>query len=400
MLAVLAAAALAPASLVSWGQVEITPPEDLPMGGYTARGDAKGTAGEDKLYSRCSVVRKGDFTLAIVSAELLTIPESLVVAVRERIPKDVHLMLGATHTHCAPDSQMLNSRMTFKVPGIAGYSEQWSAWYADRIAQSVNEALEAKGESSDVRLSVAETDASRGRREGALVDPTVTVLWGKGGAILGSYSAHATLYDEERMTWSGDWPGEWMKSLRGPVICGAIGDQSPVAKGDTSEEKVKYMADKLSLSLAGGDFHQMPMEKVEYRQEPIKLAEPVAHPEFAESFGAPEPIAKILVQRFAPAEASLTLARMDDLLIVGIPGEPTVALAKRIKEAGNAHGFKHVLVLSHVNGWIGYVLEAEDYKRGGYEATLSFHGEEAAQRVYEAAVRAMDEMDDGLRLAG
>lgn len=362
------------------------------MGGYTARGDAKGTAGDERLYSRCSVVQKGDFKLAIVSAEMLTIPESLHAAVQERIPKDVHLILGATHTHCAPDSQMLNSRMTFKIPGIAGYSEEWSAWYADRIAQSVNEALKAEAESSQIRLSVSSTDASRGRREGALVDPTVTVLWGKGGAILGSFSAHATLYDETRRKWSGDWPGQWMKSLRGPVICGAIGDQSPVASGDTPEEKVKYMADKLSLSLAGGEFYQMPLEEVEFREEPIKLGKPEAHPEFAESFGAPEPIAKILVQKFAPEAASLTLARLDDMLIIGVPGEPTVALAKRIKESGNAYGFKHVLVLSHVNGWIGYILESEDYKRGGYEATLSFHGPETADRVFDAALKAMSEM--------
>ena len=35
-------------------------------------------------------------------------------------------------------------------------------------------------------------------------------------------------------------------------------------------------------------------------------------------------------------------------------------------------------VVSHANDWIGYVVTADGYRSGGYEACLSFHGPEFA----------------------
>jgi hypothetical protein len=52
-------------------------------------------------------------------------------------------------------------------------------------------------------------------------------------------------------------------------------------------------------------------------------------------------------------------------------------------------GFSSVLVCSHVNGWMGYILDPEDYDRGGYEATLSFYGREEGTKVVDAAVAAL-----------
>ena len=97
---------------------------------------------------------------------MLTIPESLAREVRKRIPKDIELFLCATHTHCAPDSQMLNDRMTFAIPGIATYRKRWLTWYADKIAGSVTKALAARSQ-RPVSLSslVSHVDANRARRQ-------------------------------------------------------------------------------------------------------------------------------------------------------------------------------------------------------------------------------------------
>gem|GEM_PF-6755255 len=53
-----------------------------------------------------------------------------------------------------------------------------------------------------------------------------------------------------------------------------------------------------------------------------------------------------------------------------------------------------MLVLSHVGGWIGYILEPEDYDRGGYESQLAFHGRYASERVFDAARRALVQVRD------
>ena len=104
---------------VGTSTVSITPPEPLPLGGYTQRGGAVFQPGGDDLFARTVVLRQRSETIAVTSVEMLTVPESLYREVKERLPAGVKLFLAATHTHSAPDSQMLNERMTIPVPGIA-----------------------------------------------------------------------------------------------------------------------------------------------------------------------------------------------------------------------------------------------------------------------------------------
>jgi neutral ceramidase len=121
--------------------VDITPPEPLPLGGYTARGSQLAQVVPGSLWASTIVFSDEDTTVALVSAEMLTIPESLVQAVQDRLPKGINLFLSATHTHNAPDSQMLNRQMTFQIPGLAKFNEKWLTWYADRLAFGIKVAL-------------------------------------------------------------------------------------------------------------------------------------------------------------------------------------------------------------------------------------------------------------------
>jgi hypothetical protein len=91
------------------------------------------------------------------------------------------------------------------------------------------------------------------------------------------------------------------------------------------------------------------------------------------------------VRAFAPPVAEVQALRIGSTLLVGVPGEPTAEVAQAIQQLPQAQAYRHVVVVSHVNGWIGYILLPADYDRGGYEATLSFNGRETASRVVSAA---------------
>jgi hypothetical protein len=52
-----------------------------------------------------------------------------------------------------------------------------------------------------------------------------------------------------------------------------------------------------------------------------------------------------------------------------------------------------LLVAAHAGGWLGYLLEPEDYARGGYETCLSFHGRELAPRFVAAAAGVLGRLD-------
>ena len=374
---------------------DITPPEPLPLGGYTERKDAKGELGAEKLWARYLVIDSGGRKLVVCALDMLTIPESLVEKVQENNP-DIDLFLCATHTHSAPDSQMLNSRMTFKVPGIAGFSQKWLDWYSDKISSGIQDAMagspvEAKGS----KFALADVDANRGRREGAT--PIKAALqWSSeaGSTLMSVYSAHATIFEAGSLKYSGDWPGAWAAKTNAPVLVGAIGDVSPAPSGNLPEEKVNSMVEKLQSSLENSPKKVLRDQELfsEFCRREIALGDSRPHPDFAKSFGAPDALAQLLVKRFAPPKAAVTAFTIGNRAFVGVPGEPSSALARRIMNAGAKAGFESTTVVSHVNGWVGYILEADDYDRGGYEATLSFHGRELGDRLAAAAEQALIEL--------
>ncbi|HTQ10318.1 MAG TPA: hypothetical protein VMI31_09630 [Fimbriimonadaceae bacterium] len=426
--------------LIRRAKVDITPPEPLPLGGYTERHGETMKAGGDPLYARCLEVEQGSTKVAIVSVEMLTIPESLYREVENRIPKDVHLFMQATHTHCAPDSQMLNDRMTFAIPGIATYRKRWLVWYADRIAGVVASALAAPPEMPPrIDATIAIVAANRARRKGGKPDPRLISVATPQSLLFTYFTAHPTIYDENMNQTRGDWPGLLATKTGAIVLNGALGDISPAADGATVEDKFKTFfrelstpskTSRLTVWTAHGPkaaISSLPIQACDLQRaarptpspsgarepravgqsprpgiqnanalawavEPIPLDAKKPHPDFAKHNGIPEALAKSLVDKFAPPSDSVVAVRVGSLAIVGIPGEPTSILGNQIEAAGQRNGFQCVLVCSHVNGWMGYILDPTDYDQGGYEAELSFYGRDEGEKVVEAARQALADL--------
>ncbi len=400
MTVALALLGLGPALIVRASVQDVTPPEPLPLGGYTERQRAPFEPGGERLYARTIVLEQGSVRVALVSFEALTIPESLRDAVRARLPKDVGLFLAATHTHCAPDSQMLNSRMTFSIPGIATYDRRWAAWYAERIADGVLRALRAEGHPVEsLRVRRGALAMNRGRREGAQPDPIATEV-SLGPVRIVHYAAHPTLLGQDVHTLNGDWPGDIAKRLGASVLVGPIGDVSPVPPSpDGGVENPRLYGEMFSQSLLKHRARPVAPGTLRWHEEPIRLDSPRPHPEFAVSNGIPETLAQSLVDRFAPKQATLSLLAVGSVLFVGVPGEPTAQLGRTLQWQARERGFPQALVVSITNGWLGYVLTAPDYGRGGYEARLAFHGPGTAARLEEALVRGLKRLDQPGRVA-
>lgn len=399
MTGALVATSLAFGTYFSASIIDLSPNDPLPLGGYTQRSDKVMEAGGQPLFARVRVLQQEGIRIALVSAEMLTIPESLAEAVRAKIPKDVHLFLTATHTHCAPDSQMLNDRMTFKVPGIASFKQRWLEEYSGRIAEAVRQALEGpKSWLSVVATREVRLPLNRGRRPGASPDTLATFveLYGSGKHIgyVYHYTAHPVFFGHEYNRTSGDWPGALAQALEAPVLVGAIGDVSPSASGGSPEERIQNFtaASQEALKYPSPTLDEGPEPKLGWAEAPIELPEPTPHPEFSTAYGVPDALSQMVVKRFAPPHAQVIGFRLGKIAIVGIPGEPTSELGSEIRNWGRRIGFRSVLVVSHAGGWMGYILAPEDYDRGGYEATLAFHGREIGPRVVEAAKLALEKL--------
>ena len=379
---------------VGTARVDITPTDPLPLGGYTERKDALAEPGGEPLFARAVAFREGTTSVVVVASDMLTTPDSLVREVAARLPAGTHLFLSATHTHSAPDSQMLNDRMTLKVPGIANYKRSQLEWTAERLAQAARLALASATQPvGEVDVWERHVPANRPRRRFGVPDDMLTcVLPGTGDPWIAHFAAHAVVYGPDSRTTNGDWPSHLGYQLRAvAVLPGAIGDVSPIADGPTGAARMEAFLGRfagLDLALGrrtvwrAGD----PMVWVE---QPIALAAVKPHPTFGSAYGVPDVLAQMVVTKFAPTQAAIRAFRVGKLAVVGVPGEPTGQIGRRIRDAGRRLGFGAVLVVSHVDGWIGYILEPADYARGGYEATLSFHGPDTGERVVEAGVAAL-----------
>ncbi len=387
-----------PATLeIAFGVVDITPPEPLPLGGYTERGDQVMEGVKDPLTARALFLRQGALEVALISAELLTIPGSLSREVEKKIfpGGGGYVFLTATHTHCAPDSQMLNERMTFKIPGIATYQPRWLQWYADRIAELARTRLSYQ-EVKEIRLLQAKAPLNHPRGVSQQADSRLArvrfVLKNGDFIDLLHYSAHPTLYGPTMLKTSGDFPGEWLKRGSHRIFFnGAMGDVAPTPPGGIGgEEGARAMAlafDRTLEEAENSGSHpevKLPPQGLALKRLRIALPPPVPHPEFGERFGVPSVLVRQLVRAFAPSEASLLLVSVGPVTFLGVPGEPTAEVGQELELALRSRGFVFPFVVSFTNDWIGYIVSRSHYSLGGYEASLSFYGPELGERLVQS----------------
>jgi neutral ceramidase len=383
-------AALAAGALtVQFASVDVTPDTYLPLGGYTERGEAVFQPGGDRIWARAVVLAQGGRRHAIVALDALTVPEGLADEVRRRIPPGTRLALVATHTHCAPDSQMANPRMTLGVPGIADYDRGYALWLARRVAESVRAAAAAPPREVR-RLSLREADVrfNRPRRAGARPDPRAWCLYADLTPVLAGYAAHPTLFGPEEMRLTGDWPAALAGALGCPAVTGAIGDAAPDFEGD---DRARRMGEAIAARLAKAPGREVwrTGETFEWTDVSEPAPPPVPHPEFEAAYSVPAPLAAIAVRRFAPPETRVSVLRAGKLAVVFVGAEPAASVGRAIEALGRRRGLARTCVVSHANGWAGYVLDPEDYDRGGYEATLSFYGRDGAKALLGACARAL-----------
>ena len=75
-----------------------------------------------------------------------------------------------------------------------------------------------------------------------------------------------------------------------------------------------------------------------------------------------------------PFKTSLSLLRIGELLFFSLPGEPGTGLSRKMVSALAPLGATTVLPVGYAQDHYGYLLEEDDWLRGGYEPTVSAYG--------------------------
>lgn len=129
----------------------ITPDPLLPItGGMGTPVEAKSKQGE--ITARALVLRAGGRSVAIVSVDTLGFPSVLGARAAQLVPRIPfeNIVIGATHTHSAPDMYALPD-------GKGGHtgSLAYMQWVSEQVAAAINEAID-KLQPAELRIATGE----------------------------------------------------------------------------------------------------------------------------------------------------------------------------------------------------------------------------------------------------
>jgi hypothetical protein len=182
---------------------------------------------------------------------------------------------------------------------------------------------------------------------------------------------------------------------------GAQADQSPIPRKDSGGnwERAECYGRELGIIVykEWQKIRPNPSPAFSYHAEEIKLPQCTWHPDFMKTggseYGLSEEIMEQVLSLMTPKKTVSGSLRLGNLLIVGIPGEITAQLGMSIKlQARQITGIQHVVVGGLANEWISYILSAQEYKKGGYETSVSFYGETLGQIIVEGALKGVSKI--------
>ena len=405
----------------SVARVDLTPPLELhaPLGGYGERMNRPAEGVHDRIFAKALVVTDGKQKFALVTVDIVGFPPAVKPALVERLAgsgwtKD-QIMLLPSHSHTSIEMNAINPVNTFQVPQIGIHSPRLFDFVMERLVRVIEDAQRQLVPVSIGTSSISIEGWNRNRRGSPVTDKELTVTrvdttQGKPLAVLVNFTAHPTFMSGEDMLFSGDWPGHLQRTLESLVgegvtamyYNGAEGDQAPTARPDAGNSRWER-AERYGRDLGIVVWKQwqktetQPNVAFTYHLHTIALPERTWHPDFMKTggaeYGLSEKLFKEMLPVMFPTQIDSISLRLGELLVVGVPGEMAASLGLKIKtEAGRITGAKHPVIGGLADAWISYMLPAEEYRRGGYESSVSFYGETLGDTIVSGAIAGVKEM--------
>ena len=399
-------------------RIDLTPPAEMKaaLGGYGARMSKPAVGVHDSVWAKALVLSQGDRRCAVVTADVLAFPHKFKAAVVERVSPEGwstdQILLLPSHSHTSIDMMALHPDNVFGIPQVGVFQQALFDHTVARIGQAIREAAQKLDPVEVGSLTVSLPDRNRNRRGGTAHDPELVVtrvdrVSGIPLAVLVNWTAHPTFMDDSDMMFSGDWPGHLQRTVEALVgrgvtalfYSGAEGDQSPIppAIGGSNWERAERYGREMGVEIwrVWEQIRPRVTETLRFVTVPVALPKRQWHADFMKTGGAEyglnEPSMQEFVNRLLPTQSHCTAFRLGDLIILGVPGELAGELGLQVKrQARQLTGSANVTIGGLADEWISYILPAAEYRRGGYEASMSFYGETLGETLVDAMGRAAE----------
>lgn len=371
---------------IGHGVADIPVPTGSRLGGYTDRhGTSTGTA--DPLEAHVVTISDGARTLALVVLDLVCVNVDLASAVRTVLPVD-DVWVCATHTHSGPE--------TGCVPGGAVTPAPWSSVVTAAVERAARVTEVVDGSLTATSVDVAGVASVRSRPDGARPVPVDVVACHDSAGLCGVLvvlPVHPTVLPAQSTVVSADLTGAVRRALAQRlgvwvvVLTGAAGDISTrgVRRGADVAECARLgslVADQVVAALPG------PSRDGTVRSAARDLAVvPGSAPARTEP-GDPGSRQAVTLQQAwrcrrsfsTPLPATVRAARIGDVRVVGLPGEPFLGL----RPTG-------AILVGYVGGYLGYLPTREAFAgEPTYETVVSPVAAGEPERLMAAAVDLLD----------
>lgn len=363
----------------------ISPPYPVVVAGYGPP-RAEVTRAAPELEARAVVLEVPPVKVAIVSVDLLLVPDQLATALRTEGSRLGFASVIVTATHAHSSMGGFDPRWASQLAGTGNF--RWDAVGAveDAAARALRRADQQRASATLLAGSGA-LDGLVRPRSGTEVDAKAKRFTVKRGEVtlaeLWIVAAHPALEARKVQALSPDYPG-FADPNDGPVtlvLQGAVGNASarvPEGDGGAPVRYAKAVAERV---------HAVPLTALE--RPVLGIAQVTA--------SYPRPDSERLVPRVARAAADnllcqgsarsmeLKALRIGDSVLLALPFEPSFGAAAVLREQS---GVDQVLALA--DGYGGYLEPADVVRAGGGEAKRQYFGPELLDVVKDAAKLAVD----------
>ncbi len=398
---------------VGYAQTIITPSLDRPvfLAGFGHNRRAESI--HDDLSARAMAVSNGSRTLVLCAVDLIGLFAPDVHHVLEslklsEISMDLHpeVVLASTHTHHGPDTAGL-----WGPDGkTRGVDEAYMMACRQKILESVLGALENLMPCESMKAAVVHVPGLvKNARNPESLDDELTVFQflDSGGRPLMTgfnFPCHPEVLWDQNQHITSDYPGylrtEVEKQTGAPCLffSGALGGMMTPDVKEHSFAEAELMGRKLAKeglrAIGAANPEQLSVIGSEKKEFKAKLTNPLYKLAFWRKL---LPDAR---DRQGWITGEVNLIKIGDLWLATVPGELLPGLGLEIKARLTEAGARVTGVIGLANGWLGYILPAEDFKYPWNPFNPGAHYEETNSIGKEIGPKVMDVIQDLVHTEG